>query len=73
MQQKGEPSEALIMSHLSEMERLTKIPITNAEEFELGEQDCIDGNTAKRQRHPDYDRGYGARYQLIAMKSRLIA
>jgi len=51
-----------ILEQFNEVMKSKKI--TNAGAFLAGEADCIKGNPHRRGCHPDYDRGYGARYEL---------
>ena len=38
--------------------------VTNLTAYFQGETDAINGKEHQRGKHPDYDRGYGARYEL---------
>jgi len=38
--------------------------VTNLTAYFQGERDAINGEVHQRGKHPDYDRGYGARYEL---------
>ena len=43
----------------------------NTDDFLRGQRDCKDGNPHKAGQSEDYDRGYGAQYELEAVMTEM--